>query len=75
MANEAIKPWYCTMNFLLKRLTTYWKDEHFLPLIMTAGFIKLVKDMEEDGVEWQSNLEIVHCLQFILVMFLVSMTK
>lgn len=41
--------------------------------MMTAGFTKLVKDMEEDGMEGQSNLEIVHCLQFVMV--LVSMTK
>lgn len=25
--------------------------------MMTAGLTKLVKGMEEDGVEWQSNLE------------------
>lgn len=43
--------------------------------MMTAGFTELVKGMEEDGVEGQSNLETVHYLQFTIVMFLVSVTK
>lgn len=32
---------------------------------MTAGFTKLVKDMEEDGMEGQSYLEIVYCMPAI----------
>lgn len=51
------------------------KRGNFFFLMMTVGFIKLVKDIEEDGVEGQSNLEIVHCLQFTIVMVLVSVTK